>query len=53
MEAAIDRNWSWKVEYLYMATDNFTTSVNFLGFMVPWKAQLGNNVARTGINYRF
>jgi outer membrane immunogenic protein len=53
VEAAIDRNWSWKVEYLYMATDNFTTSVNFLGFTVPWKSQISNNVARAGINYRF
>jgi len=53
VEAAINRNLSWKVEYLYMATDNFTTSVNFIGFMVPWKAQIGNNVARAGINYRF
>jgi outer membrane immunogenic protein len=53
LEVAINRNWSWKVEYLYMATDTFTRSENFIGIIVPWKAQIENNVARAGVNYRF
>jgi outer membrane immunogenic protein len=53
LEGAINRNWSWKVEYLYMQTARFTTNVNLFGATVPWSAQLNDNVVRAGVNYRF
>jgi outer membrane immunogenic protein len=53
VEAAINRNWSWKVEYLYAQTGQYTTNVNFFGATVPWNAQLEENVVRAGVNYRF
>src|ERR1700731_1199908 len=51
LENAINRNWSWKVEYIGMQTGSFTSSVNFLGRTVLWHAKLGENVARVGLNY--
>jgi outer membrane immunogenic protein len=49
VEAAINRNWSWKVEYLHIDTDNFNTTI----FGVPATARFQNDIARVGINYRF
>jgi outer membrane immunogenic protein len=52
VEAAINRNWSWKVEYLHMNTGYFTTNVNFLGFPLQWRSWIGDDVVRVGVNYR-
>jgi len=53
VEAAIASNWSVKLEYLHMNTGNFTTNVNFLGFMLPWKSWIGDDIVRFGVNRRF
>jgi len=53
LENAINRNWSWKVEYLYLRTGTFSMPVNIFGAVVPWGARLGDNIARVGLNYRF
>jgi outer membrane immunogenic protein len=60
-ESMINRNWSWKAEYLYM--DYGTYGVNY-GLTVPVLAialpatihqstKLTDNVVRLGLNYRF
>jgi outer membrane immunogenic protein len=53
VEGAITRNWSWKVEYLYLQTGKFSTTVNVFGFVGLWNARLTENIGRIGINYRF
>jgi outer membrane immunogenic protein len=53
VEGALTRNWSWKVEYLHVETDKFTTNVNIFGVSVPWKTNLGDDIVRVGANYRF
>jgi outer membrane immunogenic protein len=53
VEGVLTRNWSWKVEYLHLATDRFTTTVNLFGTARPWSARLGDNFVRLGVNYRF
>jgi outer membrane immunogenic protein len=50
VENAIDNHWSWKVEYLYLDTGSFNTT---LFGVVPASAKIKDNVARFGINYRF
>jgi outer membrane immunogenic protein len=52
VEKAIASNWSWKLEYLHTNTGNFTTTVNFLGFQLPWKTFIGDDIVRIGVNYR-
>ena len=53
VENAINRNWSWKLEYLHMQTDRFSTNVVIFGASTVWNAKLADNVVRAGINYRF
>jgi outer membrane immunogenic protein len=53
LEGAINRNWSWKVEYLYMATGTFSSTVSLFGASGQWNSSIADNVVRAGINYRF
>ncbi|HEX4582939.1 MAG TPA: outer membrane beta-barrel protein [Acidobacteriaceae bacterium] len=53
VEGALVRDWSWKVEYLHLATDRFTTTVNIFGTTKLWNAKLADNFVRLGVNYRF
>jgi outer membrane immunogenic protein len=53
-EAAVDQNWSVKIEYLYVDLQN----QNFLlppssGLDTPRTVILNDNILRAGINYRF
>lgn len=50
IEGAIDRNWSWKAEYLHLDTGSFSTTVFNI---VPASVRLTNDIGRFGINYRF
>jgi outer membrane immunogenic protein len=49
IENAINRNWSWKLEYLHFDTGSFST--NILG--LPATARLKDDIVRAGVNYRF
>lgn len=48
-EAAIDRNWSMRAEYLYVDLGS-TTFPTFVG---PVATGLDANILRAGVNYRF
>jgi outer membrane immunogenic protein len=48
IEGAIDRNWSWKVEYLYASFGHFADAN-----LVTWADNNKFNVVRAGLNYRF
>jgi outer membrane immunogenic protein len=50
IEAAINRNWSWKVEYLHIDTGTFNTT---LFGVVPTTLKVTDDISRFGINYRF
>jgi outer membrane immunogenic protein len=50
IEGAINRNWSWKVEYLHLDTGSFNTNV--LG-VLPVSMRVTDEIGRFGINYRF
>jgi len=50
IEAAINRNWSWKVEYLHLDTGTFNTT---LFGVVPTSIRVSDDIGRFGINYRF
>ncbi|HKF71129.1 MAG TPA: outer membrane beta-barrel protein [Stellaceae bacterium] len=50
LEAAINRNWSWKVEYLHLDTGSINGGV-VNG--VSTSARLTNDLGRIGINYHF
>jgi outer membrane immunogenic protein len=45
IEAAINRNWSWKLEYLHLDTGNFNTAL--------FNVKLTDDIGRFGVNYRF
>ena len=49
VENAINRHWSWKLEYLHFDTDRFNTTL----FGVPVLLRLTDDIGRVGINYRF
>jgi outer membrane immunogenic protein len=50
IEGALNRNWSWKVEYLHLDTGRFNT--NALG-VLPISLRVTDEIGRFGINYRF
>lgn len=54
VEAAIDRNWSWKVEYLYARFSGFTNTYSLPGatLTVAYPAA-SETIVRAGVNYRF
>jgi outer membrane immunogenic protein len=52
VEGALTRNWSWKIEYLYLQTEKFVTTINWFGNPLLHHDQLGESVARIGVNYR-
>jgi|DewCreStandDraft_4_1066084.scaffolds.fasta_scaffold46459_2 outer membrane immunogenic protein len=49
VEGMITPAWSWKAEYIYFDTGNFTDNV----FGVPIRLRLKDNIVRFGVNYRF
>ena len=50
IEGALNRNWSWKVEYLHLDTGTFNTTVVGL---FPVSLRLTDDIGRAGFNYRF
>jgi outer membrane immunogenic protein len=50
IEAAINRDWSWKVEYLHIDTGTFNTT---LFGVVPTSLRVTDDITRVGINYRY
>jgi outer membrane immunogenic protein len=50
IEGALNRNWSWKVEYLHLDTGSFNTNV--FG-VLPVSLRVTDEIGRFGINYRF
>ena len=50
IEGAINRNWSWKLEYLHLDTGSYNT--NILG-VLPATVRVTDEIGRFGINYRF
>jgi outer membrane immunogenic protein len=50
VEAAINRNLSWKIEYLHLDTGTFSTNV--FG-VVPASVRLQDDLVRGGLNWRF
>jgi outer membrane immunogenic protein len=46
-------HWSWKLEYLYFSTGNFTNTTAVLGVPVVTTTKFSDNVLRAGINYHF
>jgi outer membrane immunogenic protein len=54
LESAINPNWSWKIEYIYIDTGTFSTSVNPFGLgNVPLNVRIQDSIGRIGVNYRF
>jgi outer membrane immunogenic protein len=54
VESAINRNWSWKIEYLYVDTGTFSTNVNPFGLgSFPLNMRIQDSIGRIGVNYRF
>ena len=49
------REWTWKVEYLYMdlGSVNGTGYDNDFGGPYNWEAKFTDNIVRAGVNYRF
>lgn len=52
VEAALDGNWTAKVEYLYLNLGEISRSYTAAGFAHTWRADLHNHVFRAGVNYR-
>lgn len=50
IEGAINRNLSWKIEYLHLDTGTFSTTVFGI---VPANVRLTDDIARGGLNWRF
>jgi outer membrane immunogenic protein len=50
IEGALNRNWSWKVEYIHLDTGSYNT--NILG-VLPATVRVTDEIGRFGINYRF
>lgn len=53
IENAIDANWSWKLEYLYLNTGNITSNSTVLGTPITTTSKVSDNIVRVGLNYRF
>jgi outer membrane immunogenic protein len=55
VEVMFAGNWSTKVEYLYIDTNNLTATAipAFFGGSVTETARLRDNIVRVGLNYRF
>ena len=50
VEGAMWQHWSWKVEYLYLNTGNFTN--NYPGG-IALTNNVTDNIVRVGLNYHF
>jgi outer membrane immunogenic protein len=50
IEGALNRNWSWKAEYLHLDTGTFSTTVFGIA---PASVRLTDDIGRGGFNYRF
>jgi outer membrane immunogenic protein len=50
IEGAINRNLSWKLEYLHIDTGTFSTTV--FG-VIPASVRLTDDIGRVGLNWRF
>ena len=54
MEVMLDRNWSAKVEYLYMDFGSRNVTWAFTGLpTITDRIRLNENVVRAGVNYKF
>jgi len=54
IEAAITRNWSVKLEYLYLDTGTFNTTYSVLGVgAIVEQSRMTESMTRIGVNYRF
>ncbi len=56
VEAALTRNWSWKLEYLHIRTEGWGGTAAIaapFGGTVTESATIRNNIVRAGLNYRF
>lgn len=54
VEVGLARNWSTKLEYLYLDTGTVKTTTTVSGFgTVTENERVKNNVVRLGLNYRF
>jgi outer membrane immunogenic protein len=53
LEAALTRNWTGKVEYLYVDLDNFNCGLNCGAGMVTDNVSFHTNLLRAGVNYHF
>lgn len=54
VENAIDKSWSWKLEYLFVSVPGFTNTYTTLtpAVSVSYGA-IRDNIVRVGLNYRF
>jgi outer membrane immunogenic protein len=52
-EFAFFRNWSAKVEYLYVNLDSFSCGAAACGVPAPTEVRFDTGVLRAGVNYRF
>ncbi|HEY1545772.1 MAG TPA: outer membrane beta-barrel protein [Xanthobacteraceae bacterium] len=50
IEGMLNRNWSWKVEYLHLDTGSFGSNV--LG-VLPINLHVTDEIGRVGVNYHF
>lgn len=53
IEFQVSRNWSTKLEYLYLDTGSFQTSVSALGVTLNPTLHVSEQIIRAGLNYRF
>jgi outer membrane immunogenic protein len=53
LEAALTRNWTGKVEYLYVDLGNFNCGLNCGAGMVTDNVSFHTNLLRGGVNYHF
>ena len=54
IEAAITKNWSVKLEYLYLDTGTFSTTYSLLGIgTIVEQSRMTDSMTRIGVNYRF
>jgi outer membrane immunogenic protein len=53
LEAALTRNWTGKVEYLYVDLGNFNCGLNCGAGMVTDNVSFHTNLLRAGVNYHF
>jgi outer membrane immunogenic protein len=53
VEVALNRNWSAKVEYLYIDFGSLSTSVVSQGALFGHNVPLTAQIARVGLNYKF